>query len=458
MTDDRTASRTRPFDSIFMVLVLLATAILCLFLYWQIIYVAGSRYDRFGWHRTPFWPLFPLTFLCASSVFLMEFLPPRFFKAALIVPGLMLSCFALELVAATLQWNELRIMPIIRDVRSPSATSYFNDAEDLVRDSVPVKEFLRTYPQRLAQFHYHAHNKGPMLILFYYMMLRVFPNPDTAALMGALVIGMIGAAAIPATWYMIRSLTGDAKAALYGAAIFTLVPGLHVFLPEFDQVYVPLTALLIALWARALASGRRIYPVLAGLTLSITCLFAFNTLVIGAFLAALTILYVVRGESSLRHVARQAAIVIAAIVLFYGVLYLVTGYDPVATLREAWRHQNINLKDLKRPWPDTIPSDLTNFMIGFGWLPLLVLISFASAFQSHRRHIPLVLMCLAQPVLVAVTGLLQSETTRLWLFMTPLLIVPIGLEIPHWPRVHRFALFFGQTLVLACMTRNLRFH
>ncbi len=436
---------------------LVASVVLCLILYWHL-YLAGSRFHSFNWHRTPFWPLFPLTFLCAAPVFLVDLLPPRFVKPVFILPVLMLSCFALEMTAATLQWNTLELMPIVRDVKNPLATSFFNDAEDLVREPVPVREFLRTYPVRLAGFHYHSHNKGPAPILFYYGMLRLFPNPDTAALVGALVIGLSGALAIPATWYMILSLTSDARAALYGAAFFTLIPGLHVFLPEFDQVYVPLTGLLVALWGRALSSRRPVFAVLAGLTISITCLFAFNTLVIGAFLLAVSVLFVVRRETTWRQVLVQGTIAVAAMLLFYAILYVIAGYNPIATLREAWRHQNINLIELNRPWPATIPTDLTNFVITLGWLPLLVLVSFFTAVPLHRRQVALVVICLAQPVLVGLTGLLQSETTRLWLFMTPLVVLPIGLEIARWPRAHRLAFMFCQTVLLGFITQNLRFH
>jgi hypothetical protein len=449
--------RTRKIDSAFLILILLTTVVLCFTLYWHL-YLNGSRFHSFNWHRTPFWPLFPLTFVCAAPVFLVDLLPQRFIKPLLILPLLMVSCFALELTAATLQWNSLEIYPLVRHVKNPLATSFFNDAEDLARNAVPVSEFLRTYHDRLASFHYHSHNKGPILILFYYGMLKIFPNPNTAALIGALTIGALATTAIPAAWYMIRSLTSDSRAALYGAAFFTLTPGLHMFLPEFDQVYVPLTALLIALWSRALTCRRSIYAILAALTLSITCLFAFNTLVIGAFLLAVTLLHLFRRDIMLRALLIQYAFAIATVIGFYLFLYTLTGYNPIATLKQAWHQQNVNLKDLNWPWPATIPTDLTDFLITLGWLPLVVLISFFTALSDHRRHVLLVLFCLAQPTLVALTGLVQSETARLWLFMTPLIALPLGLELSRWSRAHRLALFFCQTLLLAFITQNLRFH
>ncbi len=341
--------------------------------------------------------------------------------------------------------------PFINHVQSPLATSYFNDAADLIHQPVPMRNFLGTYPSRMPHFHYHTRNKAPLAILYYYVILRMFPNPDTAALIGACCSAHWGLA-IPTTWYMIKVLIADDRAAPEGITYFALIPALLILLPEFDLLYIPLTALLIAFWSRAIETGKVRYAILAALSITITCLFAFNTLVIGTVLIAITLVQ----RPKPRLVLRQLLIATATTIGFYLLLYAIWRYNPIATLLEAWHNQNINLKPLHRPWPNTIPTDLTNFFISLGWLPLLVLLTYFV--QKDRPHLALVVICLAEPVLVALTGLLQSESHRLWLFLTPLVVLPLGLELARWPRHHRVALFACQTLILAFLTESMRFH
>jgi hypothetical protein len=60
-------------------------------------------------------------------------------------------------------------------------------------------------------------------------------------------------------------------------------------------------------------------------------------------------------------------------------------------------------------------------------------------------------------VLVAVTGLLQSETSRVWNFMLPLLMVPIGLELSRWPTAARIACFAALAILTQVIYQNMSF-
>ena len=55
-----------------------------------------------------------------------------------------------------------------------------------------------------------------------------------------------------------------------------------------------------------------------------------------------------------------------------------------------------------------------------------------------------VLLCLGQVLLVAVAGLIPTETARVWLFMLPLLMLPVGLELSRWGTG-------GRMLVYGCL-------
>ena len=60
-------------------------------------------------------------------------------------------------------------------------------------------------------------------------------------------------------------------------------------------------------------------------------------------------------------------------------------------------------------------------------------------------------------VLVAVTGLLQLETARVWNFMLPLLMIPVGLELGSWTNWQRIAVYATLCLATAAIAQNVKF-
>ena len=451
-------ARPRLIDSALIILTLISTAVICFCLYHHI-YLNGSRFHGFTWHRAPFFPLVPLTFLCAVPVFILTFLPGPFRCPVIAIPILTLCSFALELTSSTLQNNSTSLRPIIHHTaHAPLAHGFFHDAEGLIATKTSPLTLLRTYPQRMPSHRYHVRNKGPFTILYYYCILRLVPDStgagrDTAALIGALGLGLLASLAIPASYYMLRTFDIPPHPALLALCAYTLMPAQLIFLPEFDTFYVSLTALITAFWWRALITSKKRYAIAAALTLSFTTLFAFNTLIIAALLIAMTIL-----RRAPRIALTQLTTAFTTVLVFHLLLYLTTGYNPITTFIQAWREQHIAFHAINppRPWPTTIATDLTNFLYPLGFLPLILLISYV--LQRRGPSLALGLTCLALPIFIALTGLLPSESHRLWLFIIPPLLIPIATEFPHWPVHHRLTFHFCQCAVLVFLTQNLKFH
>jgi len=59
--------------------------------------------------------------------------------------------------------------------------------------------------------------------------------------------------------------------------------------------------------------------------------------------------------------------------------------------------------------------------------------------------------------LVALTGLLQTEASRVWLFMFPLLVLPIGLELTKWQPWGRMAVYAALLLLMVAMCQSMQF-
>jgi hypothetical protein len=84
------------------------------------------------------------------------------------------------------------------------------------------------------------------------------------------------------------------------------------------------------------------------------------------------------------------------------------------------------------------------------------------AFYLSRRSPPqerrsLVWLVLGQFVVVAALGLLQAETARVWDFMLPLLMIPVGLELARWPRRARAAVLVALAIITCAICQNMKF-
>jgi hypothetical protein len=200
-----------------------------------------------------------------------------------------------------------------------------------------------------------------------------------------------------------------------------------------------------------------------GVVLSLALMWSYSLLVLGLFLAGYTILIATQGGGHDRIVRRMSACAgagLAAVAVIYGLLWFLSGFDPIATFTTALHNQSRNLRLLARPYPRTIPWDLFDFALGTGWISVLLVgfaIDRARSAEIGRRERWLIVLVLAQIAAVAVTGLLQTETARVWLFMAPLLMIPVGVELQHWKRSHVLAAYAGLWLVTSAIVQNMVF-
>jgi hypothetical protein len=247
--------------------------------------------------------------------------------------------------------------------------------------------------------------------------------------------------------------------------MMSLCPGYVMIFPTFDACWPALACALIVFWRRALLRDDWRYAVAFGGTLAFACFVTYNLLVLGAFLGAWTLLVTppsTRRRSWAASIATLTAIALATIVLLYVFFWLLTGFNPLATFISAWRAQHALLERYShtRPYPWTILFDLLDFALGAGWLVVPMAIAgwarWSKRADSPELRLSLAL-CLAQPALVAVLGLLQSETARVWNFMLPLLLLPAALELSRWPPRARGVAYACMLAITLVVGRHMRF-
>lgn len=412
----------------------------------------GPPYWRWTWRSLPVLTVFGGLLLASLPFAAAQWLHSRAGerRRRLCLGLLMLAHLACQLLVGVWgggEWDPARPAALLRH---PHRTSYYADAHDF--DGLVA--WLSAYPERMAGRHMHARNKPPGALLLC-ATLRALAGESAGAWWGVGLLAALAACCLPACYGLLRVLRLDHDVAFAATSLFALAPGLVLVFPGFDQLAPLWTCGLWALWTVALReespSSKRA-ALGFGLLLAGALFFSYSLLVLGLLFA----LVAVRSLRALgpRTVSLQVLRALAVCLAFYGVLHLLTGFDPWRTFRTALENQAGLLELIPRPWPQTIGYDLLDFLLGAGWLPgLLAVFCLMDPVSRERRG--LALLCVLELLIVAASGLLPGETARVWLFLQPLLLIPAGCELARWPGWARSLVYLCGWLLLAACMQNL---
>lgn len=67
------------------------------------------------------------------------------------------------------------------------------------------------------------------------------------------------------------------------------------------------------------------------------------------------------------------------------------------------------------------------------------------------------MVSVSQFVVIALIGLLQTESARIWIFMYPMLMLPVGLELAMWRPWQRLAVYAALLLLTVAMCQSMQF-
>jgi len=339
-------------------------------------------------------------------------------------------------------------------VASPDATGYFNDAFAIQR----LTDWLSHFHTAALLPHSSEHPPGP--IIFYYLFLKLF-GPDTGSLLGGCAVGLAGSVGVLIIYKFAGLWNQDRKTRLTVCALYALLPGLVVFLPEFDQAYAVISMLMILFWINAL-DGSKTAPFYLGSTLFVATLFAYNLLIVGAFLLYYAVYSIWRAEgrrSFVLALLRVSGFALIAFFALHGILWAGTGYRVLASFRHALANQAELLKVIYRPYLPYIVADPYDFALGAGIVavPLAFFYVKRVLHRLKERESALTLIGAATILTVDLSGLLPGETARVWLFLQPLLIVPAGIELARaaWP--WRLSILTVQWWIVVCLKAKMAF-
>ncbi len=422
----------------------------------------GPWYWRWRWNVTE-----PLRAYPAMALGLLPFLGAQWLFARRTLRSAALSLLTLSTLLFAVANTAMRepdwslTRPVSAVVENRIVSGYLTDARRFDQPSLSraVGDWLREFDRRSPSLSLHGRNKPPGAVLFFTLALHLLG--DEPAFAAGLLVGLLATLAIPACYLLLRTLGLDSDDAFHGTSFLALCPCLIVFFPLFDPLYALFSAVLLALWVAALERGRAPLAIAFGLALSLACFFSYNLLVLGAFLTAYGLGRAATRELPWARALSRAGMALATAIVVYLLLWASTHYDPLRAFRVAVENQRGLQQVLQRPYPATILYDLLDFGLGSAYVACLLtacVLFFPRHFSLRaRRDRFLIALAAGQILLVAVLGLLPTETARVWGFLLPLLMVPTGIALDRFDGRGRLLLYLSAWLVLAVACQNMDF-
>lgn len=413
--------------------------------------VNGPSYFRWVWVRGSDNGIMFLSLLFAAApLFAAQLLISRYRRVALAL---------LVLTPALLQATAIRMWPaaprgIARAeaiLRHPYATSYFTVADRIESSD----EWLLHFDKLLPSFEMHAATKPPGPVSFFVVLISIFGR-EQAPFVAAILMLSFGCAAVAATYAAFKLIAGE-DVAFHAATVVALLPSMTAFYPAMDWLYPVFSVAAIAAWHLALARSSRMAAAVFGFIVFAMSWWTYSLLVLGAACVLMTMASLVRKA--------QASLVLCAIATIIAcnlVLWAVTGFDPIRSFQAAVTRQDDiirtmnsmwDLQGLGRHYPRTIPGDLQEVAFGMSWVPVVIAGGWAwhRARRTERAIRSTALAAIATPFIAAATGLLAAETSRVWIFMMPLVALPVALELSTWTlgqRLTTYAVLLGCTIAV----------
>jgi hypothetical protein len=306
-----------------------------------------------------------------------------------------------------------------------------------------IPSFLREFPERLGSLPSHATGHPAGATILYELLGRVWHGVTGAAVL-TVALGCLGAVNVAG---LARDQLGE-RGGRWALAAWTLSPVVVLYTAtSADAVFA------VALAGAALASHRGLarrspaWTLAGGALLWVSSMLTYAAVLLLAFLLPPAVARLRRQRG---WVLRWAALTTATVLALTGLLWLATGYDPVAAVAAVRRAYDVAPGSANRPYLLYLLGDAVAFggMLG---VPLLAaLVARTVAVVRERAWGSFDAAAVALLLAGGAWGFSRGEVERIFLFMAPLLLVPAVRQLLAWrarlPVVA--ALLLAQTLAV----------
>ena len=273
-----------------------------------------------------------------------------------------------------------------------------------------VDLFLDRFSEVVTSLPVHAAGHPPGLLLVM-DALEISSSEGLAAL--CIAGGVLGT---PLLYLLGRRVLPTDEAARIAALLLALSPGVAMFgVTSADGLFMTLGVVA----AIGLVAMPRVVAATAGaLALAVSSFFAWSLLAVGAWMTVLRW----RREGFVGAVLVSAACGVV-LVGFYALLYAMSGFDPIGTLRGTEQVYRTGIAQ-GRPYAFWLFGSPTAFLFTLG-LPITWL-----AFRSLGEGRSLAQAIFAVILVATVLGFTKAETERIWLFFGPFLCLAAAATLP----------------------------
>jgi hypothetical protein len=423
----------------------------------RIPYLNGPWYWNWQWRDLNFFRVWLLLLGPAILILFVNSratrpLPPR--RVWPLLGLLMLAQVGLQFLGAAAEPSSLSFVREV--VLSDAATGYFKDALRIRS----LSAWLEGFDTASLRFHSSTHPPGP--ILYYYGWIRVV-GAESAATFGGFALGVIASFGIPLLYLVAGLWTSEVQPRLTACVMYAVLPALVLFFPTFDQIYPLVSLALVWCWVTALRRRVEASFGVGGL-LFVATFFAYNLLTMGAFMALYGVWNVSREKNkraAWMRLAKVSLVSLSICLILQGMLSLITGFDPIQSFLRALGNQKVYAELFTRPYGPCLFFDLYDFALGAGFLaaPLAAFELRDSLVIKDRDSDSgaLTMIGLASILVVDLTGLLRAETSRVWLFLQPFLIIPAARHLARFPGSVPMMLVVLQWIVLVTLKSRMTF-
>lgn len=350
-------------------------------------------------------------------------------------------------------------------VRSDSATSYYYDGVRLIDHAnarraagESLRHWLALYDEFHSQTSVHTATK-PAGGVIYWMAWWEAVGDEHAPLVGALTLMALTSLTPLGVWRIAMRLGVSTQSSILAAALMALSPGFLLTTPSFDAAYPLFTCSLILTWLSAVEHKRLIAICMSALILFIGTLMSLHLLCIGIAVIAAPF---VAGRLSAKQIAQRslafAPIVVALTIGLYATMALTFGYAPIAVIKSCF----INQAEWARQSPQWFTPgaslfNLSDGALGIGWP---VAVAFVAAMFSKRcGHGSRQIAWIAAGTIALAAGahMLPAEVARVWVFITPLVVIPAAVFINQLADRPRALVLLASALTTVATCGTLKF-
>lgn len=293
-----------------------------------------------------------------------------------------------------------------------------NEAANEYLPALPAFEFgtrffLDTFAEVGASLPVHAIGHPPGLLLTLHWL-----GIDSAPGMAALTIG-VGGLSIPLAYLLARSLMDERRARI-ATLLYVFAPSAVLYgATSADALYATLAltaAIPVALAARKPVPG----ATAAGATaFALASFFSYANLAIGAWAGLLA-----WQRAGFKRAAVIAAACGPALLAFYAILHLATGYDPIGALEASETVYREGIAS-RRPYEFWVVGAPSAFLVALGLPTAWYMLRSAGAGDRAGRAL------LAVIATAAVLGFTKGETERIYLFLVPIACAAAAATLPE---------------------------